>query len=118
MNRVLTHHAVERYRKRVDRHATRGQIQAVIDAAQVRRTKPAWVLEGDDHYTDCWLVTPQLAMPTRRDEHDSGSYLVVLTVLKKGPGIDKATRRALREEAREQEGGWSPEMPAVLDGAA
>lgn len=64
---LLTTHAIDRYRDRVDRHAA---METAMDGARLQFTVPGWVAwERDssaDGRADAWLVAPSWAMPLRR----------------------------------------------------
>lgn len=107
---VLTTHAVERYRQRVDGGVTRSDLEQLVKAhGRVRFERPGWA--GIKHPsmdpTDAWLLLPgrQVTFPMRlsdgRDHNlPLGGGLVALSCKKKRRP-SKAVVRWRREQALE-----------------
>lgn len=100
---VLTSHAIDRFRLRVESDASAEAIASAVLEAELRWTTPPWVAWGaGDSCAAAWLTGAGWAMPVRRrDEGDrNGCDFVALTCFAR-PRLSKADRRQLREQAEE-----------------
>lgn len=96
--RVLTRHALDRYRQRIDRDATDDQVQAALDEAKIRVKKPGGITSMLTR-ADRWAVTGIAVFVMHRAE--SGSLVAVTCLKRRRTLLTKADIRALREEARD-----------------
>lgn len=104
---VLTDHAIERYRQRIEPDASAHAIAAAVMAAELRLTTPGWVawdcMRSGDGRAAGWLVTPRWAMPLRRHdpERDRNRFDLAAITCFARHRRSKADRRQMRVQAEE-----------------
>lgn len=100
---VLTSHAIDRFRLRVEPDASEEAIALAVLEARLQFTTPPWVAWGaGDGRAEAWLTGVGWAMPVRRrDERDwnDGDFVAITCFAR--PRLSKADRRQLREQAEE-----------------
>lgn len=101
MRRVLTKHAIRRFRRRIDRRATDDQVQAEIDAGELRDRIPDKPSSTAQYRYDVvgFVVTGRAVFPMCQGRLPG--ELVARTVLRRARPRSKAERRAWREAQRE-----------------
>ena len=99
MTYCLTDHAVMRYRRRIDRTATRAAVQAVIDGGTWHRQAPWGVMDRATEPNDGFIVTREAVFPIVRA--DDGALVAVTTLCRRRGALCKADRRMVRDQARE-----------------
>lgn len=102
MKRILTTHAFERYRQRVDRSATWAVVQAELDAGELRDHPPVAMATRRYTRTDQvgYVVTARAIFPMETDR-GGRAQLVAVTALERRRR-SKAERRAWREQQRDE----------------
>lgn len=94
---VLTQHCIDRYRSRVEQHATFSDILATVTAGTVQHHQPGWITGPAWSADTFWIVTGRLAFPCVWQD---GRPLVKTTLRKRR--VPKADRRAFRLARREE----------------
>lgn len=105
--RVLSAHAISRYRQRIDRKASVEEIDALLQTGHLRTKPPEDV--GLAHRAQVYAITEELVWPLvrRAEEDDEGTVFLAVTCVRRHKR-SKAARRAFREAMRaaELEGEW------------
>lgn len=104
--RVLTHHAVDRYRTRADKPgATVDDVALVLTAGRLQGHPPTSLVRAQA--ADAWVLAGRLAFPVKRetDTVTGEPVLIAVTCLTR-PKRSKADRRAFRRDRRE-EAAWA-----------
>lgn len=103
---VLTDHAIDRYRQRIEPAASADAIAAAVRSAGLQFTTPGWVawdcLKSSDGRAAAWLTTSRWACPLRgHDERDRNRFDYAAITCFARRRRSKADRRQWRVQVEE-----------------